>query len=63
MDDHIAWLLQQKFFKRALDEAEKHERELKQHSVQVQIKKQRFTESFFERFKRKYLIKFLRKTE
>ena len=48
MDDHIAWLLQQKFFKRALDEAEKHERELKQHSVQVQIKKQRFTESFFD---------------
>ena len=37
MDDHIAWLLQQKFFKRALDEAEKHERELKQHSVPVQI--------------------------
>ena len=51
MDDHIAWLLQHKFFKRALDEAEKHERELKQHSVQVQIKKQRFAESFFERFK------------
>ena len=35
MDDHIAWLLHQGFYKRALDEAKQHEKELKQHSVQV----------------------------